>query len=125
LIVISCVARGADSIFAQAVLDAGGKLAVVLPSADYRERKVKPDHAAQFDDLVRRAATVRVMAFEEANRAAYEAANRVLLSSCDRLFAVWDGQAGMDKGSTASVVAEARERGVPVEIIWPAEAARG
>jgi seryl-tRNA(Sec) selenium transferase len=121
---ISCIARGADSIFAQAVLDVGGKLEVVLPAAGYREKKVKPDHALQFDELMRRAASVRVMPFNEANRVAYEATNEMLVSTCDTLFAVWDGQGGVDKGSTASVVEYARSRGVPVEVLWPEGAAR-
>ncbi len=94
---ISCIARGADSVFAQAVLGFGGQLEVVLPAADYRQEKVKPDHVAQFDELIRRATTVRVMPFEKANRVAYEAANKVLVSTCDTLFAVWDGQSGADK----------------------------
>src|SRR5437773_1343600 len=94
LVGVSCLARGADSIFARAVLDVGGRLAVVLPSTNYRERKVKPDHAPLFDDLVGRATTVTVLPFDEANRTAYEAANAALLSSCDRLFAAWDGEAG-------------------------------
>ncbi|MGH4010570.1 MAG: hypothetical protein ACRDTH_20830 [Pseudonocardiaceae bacterium] len=122
---ISCIARGADSIFAQAVLDVGGELEVLLPAAGYREQKVKPDHAPQFDELMRRATTVRVMPFEEANRVAYEATNEVLVSTCDTLFAVWDGQSGMDKGGTAAVVEYARSCGVPVEVIWPEGAARG
>ncbi len=122
---ISCIARGADSVFAQAVLDVGGKLEVVLPAAGYREQKVKSDHAPQFDELLRRATTVRVMPFTEANRAAYEAANDVLVSTCDTLFAVWDGQSGADQGGTASVVEYARSGGVPIEIIWPQRAARG
>ncbi|MGH3901898.1 MAG: hypothetical protein ACRDTA_27315 [Pseudonocardiaceae bacterium] len=122
---ISCIARGADSIFAQAVLDVGGKLEVLLPATGYREQKVKSDHAPQFDELMCRATTVRVMPFEEANRVAYEAANEVLVSTCDALFAVWDGQSGADKGSTESVVEYARSRGVPVEVIWPEGASRG
>ena len=122
---ISCIARGADSIFAQAVLDVGGKLEVVLPAAGYREQKVKPDHAPQFDELMRRATTVRVMPFKEANRVAYEAANEELVSTCDTLFAVWDGQSSVDKGGTASVVEYARSRGIPVEVIWPKGASRG
>ena len=122
---ISCIARGADSIFAQAVLDVGGKLEVVLPAASYREKKVEPDQAPQFDELVRQATMVRVMPYEEANRVAYEATNEVLASTCDTLFAIWDGQRGVDKGSTASVVEYARSRGVPVEVIWPEGASRG
>jgi hypothetical protein len=121
---ISCLARGADSVFAQAVLDLGGKLEVLLPAAGYREQKVKPDHAPQFDELTRRATTVRVMPFKEANRAAYEATNEVLISTCDTLFAAWDGQSSVDKGSTGFVVEYARSRGVPVEIIWPQGASR-
>jgi hypothetical protein len=119
---VSCIARGADSIFAQAVLDAGGALEVLLPAANYREAKVKPDHAAQFDDLLRRATVVRVMPFAEANREAYEAANEAMLSSCDGLCAVWDGQGAVDRGGTAAVVEQARSRGLPVEVIWPAGA---
>ncbi|WP_016816881.1 hypothetical protein [Salinispora arenicola] len=124
LVGISCIARGADSVFAQAVLDCGGRLEVILPSTNYRASKVKPDHARQFDDLVSRASEVRVMPFEEANRRAYEAANAELLARCDLLFAVWDGQGSVDKGGTAAAVAEARTRGVSVDVIWPDEAAR-
>ena len=124
LVGISCIARGADTIFAQAVLDVGGALEVVLPSANYREAKVKPDHARQFDQLLARATKIHTAPFAEANRDAYEAANELLLGSCDVLYAVWDGQTGVDKGSTGSVVKLARSRGIPVEIIWPAGAQR-
>jgi hypothetical protein len=121
---VSCIARGADSIFAQVVLDLGGQLEVVLPSTTYRQQKVKPDHAPQFDELMQRASTVHALPFAQANRDAYEAANELLLSSADRLLAVWDGQAGVDKGSTASVVVVARQRGLPVDVVWPDGAAR-
>lgn len=125
LVGVSCIARGADSIFAQAVLDAGGKLEVILPAANYREKKVKPDRAPQFDELMSRATAVQVMPFAEANRDAYEAANEALVSSCERLIAVWDGQGALNKGGTATVVAYARSNGVPVEVIWPEGAERG
>ncbi|MFF3570537.1 hypothetical protein ACFYXQ_22405 [Nocardia jiangxiensis] len=121
---VSCLARGADSVFAQAVLEAGGRLEVVLPSRNYRERKVKPDHAPLFDELLERAERVRVMDFDEAGADAYEAANEVVIGSCDRLIAVWDGEIG-ERSGTGSVVALARERGVPVTIVWPRGAARG
>ncbi|MGW1740589.1 hypothetical protein ACWCPQ_17465 [Nocardia sp. NPDC001965] len=123
LVGVSCIARGADSVFAQAVLEAGGRLEVVLPARNYREAKVKPDHAPVFDELVARASEVRVMNFEEASREAYEAANEGLLGTADRLVAVWDGEGG-EAGGTGSVVKLARERGVPVDVVWPEGAAR-
>src|SRR5262245_10419559 len=75
LIGVSCIARGADSLFAEALLDLGGRLIVVLPSRDYRETKVKPDHAPVFDRLIAAASEVVVLDHDHANRAAYERAN--------------------------------------------------
>lgn len=120
---ISCIARGADSVFARAVLDIGGRLEIVLPSRNYRERKVKPDHAPLFDELLSRATDVRVMDFDDVGTAAYEAANNAVLDSCDRLVAIWDGNLGIRSG-TGSVVAQARKAGKPIDIVWPHGAAR-
>jgi hypothetical protein len=124
LIGVSCVAAGADSIFAEAILGIGGGLEVILPSADYRERKVKPDHADLFDSLVHRADSVRVMPHAIADRAAYEAANEALVDSVDLLMAVWDGRAAADRGGTAAVVEYARSKGREVQVIWPEGAER-
>ncbi|MGO4421750.1 hypothetical protein AB4Z54_24350, partial [Streptomyces sp. MCAF7] len=88
LIGVSCIARGSDSLFADAVLAVGGRLVVVVPSRDYRQAKVKPDHAATFDRLMGAADEVLVMPYATGNREAYEAANAVLLERADRLVAV-------------------------------------
>ena len=37
LVGVSCIAAGSDSLFAEAILEAGGQLVVVIPSEDYRE----------------------------------------------------------------------------------------
>lgn len=120
LVGVSCIAAGADSLFAEAVLSAGGRLVVVIPSRDYRRTKVRPEHAPLFDRLVQGADEVLVTPFESAGREAYEAANRVLLDRGDRLVAVWNGQPpGGKGGGTADVVLEARAAGIPVDVVWP------
>ncbi|GAA3981003.1 hypothetical protein [Thermobifida alba] len=124
LVGVSCLARGADQLFAEAVLDAGGRLEVVLPSADYRETKVKPDNRERFDRLLVRSSWVRYMSHLSAGRQAYEDANEAVIGSVDRLFAVWDGRPAAGKGGTADAVAAARARGVPVDVIWPEGARR-
>ncbi|WP_030840675.1 hypothetical protein [Streptomyces hygroscopicus] len=125
LVGVSCIAKGSDSLFADAVLAAGGRLAVVIPSEDYRQAKVKPEHAETFDRLVAAADEVLVMPHATANRQAYEAANAVLLERADRLVAVWDGQPPTGKGGgTADVVHQAREAGIPVDVVWPDGASR-
>lgn len=124
LVGVSCLARGADQLFARVMLDAGGMLEVVLPATDYRERKVKPDNAAEFDELIGKAATVHVMPFAESNRDAYMAASEHVLTAVDAVVAVWDGQPSGGHGGTGDVVAAARKRGIPVTVVWPPGAAR-
>ncbi|MEN8655138.1 hypothetical protein ABCR94_32280 [Streptomyces sp. 21So2-11] len=125
LVGISCIAAGADSLFAEAIVEAGGRLVAVLPSQDYRQTKVKPGHAELFDRLHAAADEVLVMPHSTANREAYEAANAVLLERADRLVAVWNGSPPSAKGGgTADVVADARTAGMPVDVVWPDGAER-
>jgi hypothetical protein len=42
----------------------------------------------------------------------------------DVLLAVWDGRPARGFGGTGDVVAYARRRGVPVEVVWPRGAER-
>ena len=121
---VSCLARGADQVFASVVLDLGHRLEVVLPAADYRTRKVKPPNREQFEQLIDRADRVEVLPFDISDRIAYEAANEHVLSSVDRLVAVWDGTPPDGRGGTADTVRIARERGVPVVVVWPDGAQR-
>ena len=122
---VTCLARGADQIGAQVVLELGGAVEVILPAEDYRERKVKPDKRETFESLIRQATTVRVLPFETSSRAAYMAASETLLREVEHLVAVWDGQPSYGHGGTGDVVAAARERGVPVTVVWPDGAQRG
>jgi len=124
LVGISCLARGADQLFARVILDLGGQLIVVLPTPSYREQKVKPDNRALFDELLAKAAEVWHMPFAESNRQAYEAANDALLNMADRLVAVWDGQPSKDQAGTGAVVEQARQLGKPVQVVWPEGAVR-
>jgi hypothetical protein len=65
------------------------------------------------------------MPHETANRQAYETANAEMLERADRLVAVWNGAPpGGKGGGTADVVLEARAAGIPVDVVWPAGAAR-
>lgn len=125
LVGLTCLARGADQIFARVVLELGGSIEVVLPAADYRERKVKPGNAAEFDALIARAAAVHTMPLPVSNREAYLAASEHILAHADAMVAVWDGARPDGAGGTADVVLAARERGLPVTVVWPGGSTRG
>ncbi len=125
LVGVSCIAQGADSLFAERILAAGGRLIVVIPSRDYRQTTVPDEHAETFDRMLATADEVCVMPAPIADRQAYEAANTMLLRRAERLVAIWDGKPPSGKGGgTADLVLEAQEAGIPVDVIWPAGASR-
>jgi hypothetical protein len=120
---ISCLADGADQIFAQAVIDAGGRLEVIVPAARYRA--TLPESAlVGFDTLLGQASAVDWLPFDEPDGQAYMEAARVMLDRVDALIAVWDGLPARGLGGTADVVTEAGRRRVPVIVIWPPDAWR-
>jgi hypothetical protein len=116
LVGLTSLADGADQLFAAAVLDRGGLLHVVVPSVDYREA-LPPDSRATFDALLARAARVEPLPHTQLE--AHMDASRRIVDDADELVAVWDGQPARAWGGTADVVAYARQRNVPVTVIWP------
>ncbi|MFC0434490.1 hypothetical protein [Kutzneria buriramensis] len=124
LVGVSCLADGADALFAQAVLDSGGSLVAVLPAQRYRER-LPADYHPTFDSLLERAAEIVTLDYDRPGREAYMAASVRMVDGADRLVAVWDGQPAAGLGGTADVVTHARDHGVPVTVIWPDGCQRG
>lgn len=120
---VSCLADGADAVFAQAVLDAGGVLVAVLPAARYREA-LPEDYRPVYDRLLARAGKVVQLPFVTPDPHAYMEAGKRMIEESDSLLAVWDGRPGRGAGGTADVVAHARSRGVPVTVLWPEGAVR-
>ncbi|MFF0265221.1 hypothetical protein [Kribbella sp. NPDC004536] len=121
LVGISCLARGADQLFAEAILDRGGRLEVIAPSVDYFDLVTDPQDRARCSDYLERAASVHTMPVQHAGSAAYLAASELLVERCDRLIAIWDGE---DSSGTAEAVAYARSIGRETTVIWPDGAER-
>jgi hypothetical protein len=120
---ISCLADGADQIFARAVIDTGGMLIAVIPAARYRDG-LPSDAIPEYDRLLSQASDVRDLPYTESDSESHMAASELMIHEADVLYAVWDGQPARGYGGTADVVRYAREQGVPVRVIWPDGAQR-
>lgn len=120
---LSCLADGADQIFARAVLDHGGQIEAIIPAALYRDA-LPADAHAEYDQLLARAAQVHRLPFTQSTSQAHMAASELMLKHADQLWAVWDGQPARGYGGTGDVVAAARACGLPVQVIWPHGARR-
>jgi hypothetical protein len=121
---LSCLADGADQIFARAVTDLGGTLEPVIPADQYRDGLPADSHP-EYDDLLAKAVAVHRLPFTESTSESHMAASKLMVDQADELYAVWDGKPARAYGGTADVVAYARERGIPVRVIWPDGAQRG
>jgi len=121
LVGVTCLARGADQIFADIVLAHGGKLEVIAPAADYFDRIPDADARARCDKYLAQATSVRTLPFEHAGHDAYTAASKALVDRSELLLAVWDGSTN---GGTGEAVAYARVRDREVAVIWPDGAGR-
>ncbi|MFI9201091.1 hypothetical protein [Streptomyces sp. NPDC053048] len=124
LVGLSCLAEGADQLFAFAVLAAGGRLHAVLPSEGYATSFASDRARESWSALLRLATETVTLPFDAPGEDAYMAAGQEVVDRCDLLLAVWDGNGAAGLGGTADVVAYARECGVEVHVIWPPGARR-
>lgn len=123
LVGLSCLADGADSLFAQAVLDHGGQLVVIIPAVQYRDG-LPEDHHPVYDALIARASKIVRLDHVESTSQSHMDASLAMLERTDRLIAVWDGEPARGYGGTADIVDAARDRELPVTVIWPPGARR-
>jgi hypothetical protein len=115
--VLSLLAEGSDRLALRPTLDrAGSRLAAVLPLEKY-------DYLSDFDSSESKDEFLRLLADADevvdlpgqaGREQAYEAAGEFVCEHADVLLAVWDGQKEQGQGGTATVVARARARGLPI-----------
>ena len=123
LVGVSCIADGPDVWFAEAVVQHGGRLEVVIPAAGYRD--ALPEwHRATYDALLGQASEVHETGMDESTSEAHMAGSEILVGLSDTLLAVWDGKPARGFGGTADVVAYAERNGTPVRVLWPEGASR-
>ncbi|MEU8798120.1 hypothetical protein [Spirillospora sp. NPDC048819] len=120
---LTCLADGADTLFARAVLAHGGQVEVIVPAEQYLAG-LPEEHHAEYRKLLAQATKVHHMPFTESDSEAHMAASQHMLTLADELWAVWDGQPARGYGGTADVVQAAHALNKPVRAIWPAGASR-
>jgi hypothetical protein len=118
LVGMCSLADGADQLFAQLILDAGGSLNVVIPCSGY-ETTFDTQGLLRYHDLLSHASETETLTWPEPSEDAFLAAGRLVADQSDVLIAVWDGQLAQGKGGTADIVRHAQQNGKKIIIIWP------
>lgn len=120
---ISCLADGADALFARTVLDLGGRLIAIIPATSYRDGLPAAYHPT-YDALLSKASETVALDRQVSDADAHMDASLRMLDRADELIAVWDGQPARGCGGTADVVQAAHDRDLPVTVVWPAGVTR-
>lgn len=121
LIGFSCLAVGADSLFAERILNFGGELRAVIPFNDY-ESRLDPQDRSRYSSLLASAAHTMVSdASGESDEEAYFAAGKKVVELAEVLIAVWDGRPAKGLGGTADIVEYARNLGKSIHHLDPYE----
>lgn len=109
---VTCLAVGADQVFARSVLKNGGCLLHVKPFSDY-ERTFEPKALREYLELSK-GAVVDVLSVCGSDEDAFFAAGKRVVDRSECLFAIWDGEPARGKGGTADIVAYATKKRVPI-----------
>lgn len=117
VMILSPLAEGADRLVTTRVLaKEGTNLIAVMPMRidRYLSDFETPGSRREFQNLLDQAAEVVELSEGADRAAAYAAAGSYILERCDLLIALWDGHPSKGVGGTAEIVAQARERGIPL-----------
>jgi hypothetical protein len=123
LVGMTCLADGADQIFASVVLAVGASLEVVVPAREYRQGLPQDSHGS-YDRFLAAAKAVHHLDHQQSDPVAHMEASTFLVDHIDVMIAVWDGLPSRGWGGTADVIDLARQRGKPVTVLWPPGATR-
>ncbi|MFE0641158.1 hypothetical protein ACFW2Y_06040 [Streptomyces sp. NPDC058877] len=115
---------GLAAAFGRAVRASGRRLVVLLPARQALPAALPPPSLGPAREVTALAEEVRLLPYDPGDRDACISADEKLITQCGRLLAVWDGSPSNGVDATAHMVAYARARGVPVEVVWPADASR-
>lgn len=107
---ITCLAKGADQIFARLIIEEGGAVYAVLPFRDI-ERTFSSKDLPEFKALLKLSRVEVLVETSTDDEEAFFAAGKRVVDLCDTLFAVWNGKPARGKGGTADVVDYAKKVG--------------
>jgi len=110
LIGFSSLAVGADQVFAEAVLNCGGKLQAIIPFDGYELKFTRGADRERYFRLLHQAAAIETLEKRESNEAAYFAAGQKIVESAEIIVAVWDGKPAAGLGGTGDMVAVALKK---------------
>jgi len=106
---ITSLAKGADQLFAEVVLECGGTLEVVVPFEGYADEFDEQGRAA-YEKLLAQASEADTLPSASSHEESYFCAGKAIVGRSALMIAVWDGKPAAGLGGTADIVEYARQQ---------------
>ena len=100
---ITSLALGADTIFAELVLEMNGSLEVVLPFPEYEQQFFTDDAKRTYRRLLASASRVEVLQRQANEELAYYMAGQRVVDVSELMIVVWDGRPAAGLGGTGDI----------------------
>ncbi len=107
----TCLAKGADQVFAELLLASEISYTAIIPAQDYLNTFVEEPSKQNYLRLRKCASNLILIPFEHSSSEAYYSASKKVVEFSDVVFAVWDGKPSKGLGGTADVVSYAKKLG--------------
>ena len=105
----TCLARGADQLYAEVLMERGIPFTAVIPCEEYEETFPTSEGLARFKELLGFAANEEWLPYREPSEVAFFDAGKRVVDCSKSLIAAWDGEPAKGLGGTADVVEYAME----------------
>ena len=102
IVAVTCLAVGADQLFARLVATRSGRVRAILPFKDYA-RTFRPEEMDAYLNLLL-SAEVEIIEVPGTDEDAFLAAGHRVVALADLLFAVWDSEPARGASGTANIV---------------------
>lgn len=119
LVGVTSLAIGADQLFAEAILNNGGMLRVIVPFKGYELKFDVGYERNNYYRLIDKAESVETLEQKGSEEEEYMDAGKRVVNVSDFLVAVWDGKPADGLGGTADVIQYTKRQGKAVWHINP------
>ncbi|MBX3084731.1 MAG: hypothetical protein KF716_24060 [Anaerolineae bacterium] len=101
---VSCLARGADQLYATTLLKHAIPYIAVIASKDYATTFEDEETRSNFQVLKSKAVQIYVLDHDVASEQAFYDAGKLLVDKSDQIIAIWNGEKARGLGGTGDIV---------------------
>jgi hypothetical protein len=110
LVGVTSLAIGADTLFAEIILNLGGTLEVIVPFSGYEEKFKSDEDRQTYLSYLARAERVEVLRRHDTDEESYYAAGKKVVDLSELVVLCWDGRPAAGLGGTADIARYAQSQ---------------